>query len=253
MTSPEQSEARMPRMTLGEHLQELRRRLVWALIGLAVATAAMTVMARPILIWMQRPYQHAMEAVHRPAELTVLGLADGFSLYMNIALAAGVVVSAPWILYQLWMFVAAGLYPRERRFVRLAIPFSAGLFVVGAAFFFFAIAEPTTTILLNVSLWLGLQPMITLDSYVSFVLHMAIACGLVFQTPLAVCALAKAGVVSAPALSRYRRHVIVAVLILGGIVAPGPDVAGQLMLAVPMWLLYELGVLLARAMVFRRV
>ena len=101
------------------------------------------------------------------------------------------------------------------------------------------------------SVWLGLQPIITLDSYISFVLGMVLACGVIFQTPLVVLTLAKVGLVGSATLRRYRRHVIVAALLLGATLSP-PDIFSQMALALPMWLLFEVGVILAHLLVFRR-
>ena len=234
-----------PKMTLGEHLEELRQRLIKALAGLAIAMVATIatakIMITELLAW---PYNQVQIARGHPEEkLMVIGATTGFTIFFKVALIAGIVVAAPWIFYQLWMFVAAGLYKKERRYVKMTVPFSAALFVVGALFYLLVAAQPMMYFLFSFNDWMGIETKLTLDSHISLMTTMMLVFGLAFQTPLVVLILYKVGILAPETLKHYRRHVIVVILILAAVLTP-PDPTAQLLLAVPIYLLYELGMLL---------
>ena len=232
-----------PRMSLGEHLDELRRRIILSLLGLLVTTVAALALGSHLVEFFRLPYERAMEAVGHTPDLKVLGIADGFTTYLKMALIAAAVFASPWIFYQIWLFVAAGLHQKERRAVLCAVPFSAALFVAGTLFFMFVVAVPVMRFLIGINDWLGVETDLTFKSHVSFVARMVLVFGLAFQLPLVVLVLGMAGIVTGRALRRYRRHVIVGALIAAAILTP-PDPVSQLCLALPLWLLYELGVVL---------
>ncbi len=238
-------------MTLSEHLDELRRRLIYALAGLAAAMAVMAFATRRLLGELTRPFHAVMDPIDPDARLVVLEPTEAFLIYFRVALIAGLVVSAPWIAYHLWMFVAAGLYPREKRFVRRAVPFSAILFIAGAVFFLYVVSEPMLAFFVGFGSWMGVTPAITLSSHVRFMTRLMLVFGLGFQTPLVVLVLARVGLVTPRQLAHYRRHVIVGLLVFAAL-ATSPSPVDQILLAVPMWLLYELGVILAKISVRRR-
>ncbi|MHC4986314.1 MAG: twin-arginine translocase subunit TatC [Planctomycetota bacterium] len=231
------------RMALGDHLEELRRRLIYALLGLAVTLAAAIPMAKPIIDMLRHPYRRAMAAAEVEAKLSALKLSSGLTAYLEVVFVAALLLACPWVFYQIWKFVAAGLYEKERRAVLFAVPFSTGLFVAGAVFFIFVVAVPVMRFLLLFNKWLGLEMVITFASYIRFVAAMSLVFGLAFQTPLVVLVLGRVGIVSLEKLRHYRRHVVVALLIAAMVLTP-PDPISQLCLAVPMWVLYELGVVL---------
>lgn len=239
ITSPESR-----RMTLGEHLEDLRRRLIYAIIGLVVGMGISLFFGQQIIEVLKGPYVKVMEEFGLKPDLAVLDWTSSFTTYLKVSLICGLVVAAPWIFYQLWMFVSAGLYPRERRYVLFAVPFSAGLFVCGAAFFLFVMAPYVLRFLLGFTAWLGLTPVITLQSHIGFMTGMMLIFAVAFQTPLLVLLLVKIGAVPLKTFNKYRKHVIVAILIIAAIVTP-PDPFSQIALALPLWLLYELGILLA--------
>ena len=250
--SDENEQVDQTRMSLGEHLEELRRRLIYALVGLAAAACVGLAAAKWIIVALERPYRQAAEQLGRQdVGLTVLSIAGGLGVYMKVSLYFGLLLAGPWILYHLWAFVSAGLYRRERHVVWYTLPFIAVLFLGGAAFFYWLVAARVVRYLLQLSIWLELTPIVTLDNHVGFMLKMMLAFGLAFQTPLAVLLLAKVGLVDMRWLRGHRRHVIVAILVFAAFITP-PDALSMLALAVPMWALYELGVLLAHLLVFRR-
>ncbi len=233
-----------PRMTLGEHLEELRRRILYALAGLGVAMGLSLVFGKWLIRLLEHPYARAMGDRGLDGRLAVLSTTAAVGVYFRVCLIAGAVLASPWIFYQLWMFVSAGLYPREKRYVVYAVPLSVALFVGGAAFFLFVVAAPTLRFLIGFSDWLGVRPVVTLQEHIAFMTVMMLVFGLTFQTPMVVLVLAKMHLVTVRTLNKYHRHVIVVVVILAAVLTP-PDPVEQVLLAVPMILLYELGVLLA--------
>ncbi len=240
-----------PRMSLGDHLDELRRRIVFSLLGLLVTTVVALALGSSLVEFFRLPYERAMEAADRAPDLKVLGISDGFTTYLKMALIAAMVFASPWIFYQLWVFVAAGLHRRERRAVLCAVPFSAGLFVAGALFFMFVVAVPVMGFLSGINDWLGVETDLTFKSHVSFVARMVLVFGLAFQLPLVVLVLGMVGIVTGRALRKYRRHVIVGVLIAAAVLTP-PDPVSQLCLALPLWGLYEFGVVLVWLLVSKK-
>jgi sec-independent protein translocase protein TatC len=228
-------------MSLGDHLEELRIRILLALAGLAVGVVVSLFFGKWIIAFIQRPY---VEALGKEAHLQTLGPTQGFVSYVKIATISGLILTSPWVFYHLWMFVAAGLYPHERRYVRISVPFSAALFVAGAMFFIFAIAEFGLRFLTGVDKWIGLESNWTFPKYVSFITSLMLVFGIAFQTPLAIILLTKTGLVSIEALKRSRKYVVLVIVIVAAMATP-PDVYSQIALAVPLYLLYELGILLS--------
>lgn len=232
------------RMSVGEHLEELRRRILYALVGLAGGMVIGLIFAPDIVGMLKEPYVRGMEALGREGNLVVLEATSGLTNYLKVAFYSGLVLGSPWIFYQLWMFVAAGLHERERRYVRWAMPFCTLLFLGGAAFFLWVVSERILHYLLKLTEWLGMVPMITFENHISFMLRMMVVFGLAFQTPLVILVLVWTGLVDIKTLHHYRRHVIIAMMVFSAMFTP-PDAFSMAALAVPMWLLYELGVLLA--------
>lgn len=230
-------------MSLGDHLEELRARLILALLGLGIAMIVCIAFGKIIIEFVELPYVWAMG---REARLQSIAPADGFVSYMQITMIAGVVVSSPWIFYHLWQFIAAGLYPREKRYVYYAVPFSAGLFITGALFFVFVIAPVTLKflVLFNREV-LGVSSNFTFQNYVSFVATMMLVFGLAFQTPIAIFFLNKTGLVSVAALKRSRKYVFLGAVVLAAVATPGGDMFSLFALTIPIYVLFEVGILLS--------
>ncbi len=142
------------------------------------------------------------------------------------------------------MFVAAGLYENERRYVRIAVPFSTGLFVLGALFFLFVVAPLSLRFFLGFGHFIGVSPNWTFQKYISFVTILMLVFGLGFQTPIAIFVLNRTGLVSIQGLKKSRKYVIIAMFALAAIATP-PDVISQITLAIPLYALFELGILLS--------
>lgn len=301
-------------MSLGDHLEELRFRLIRALLGLGIGLIVGLVLGRSLIRFLEGPYHDATAKflfstglefqsdldkgvipeelrgefkdngtpisedatvlnksllwkgkrwvvsdsrgkywakvakdklrVYEEVPLMIIAVAAGFVSYVKIALVSGLVLSSPWVFYQIWMFIAAGLYPHERRYVYYAAPFSALLFICGALFFIVVVAPLTVGFLVkfNESV-LETRSQFTFQNYITFVSHLMLVFGLAFQTPTAIFFLNRTGLVSLQGLKKSRKFVILAIVIVAAMATP-PDVISQITLAVPLYILFELGILL---------
>ena len=229
-------------MSLGDHLEELRMRLIYALTGLVICAVIGFCFGPKIITLIEKPYTNVMG---QEARLQTLSPADGFISFIKIALITGLIISSPWVFYHIWMFVVTGLYPDEKRYVYLAAPFSAVLFISGALFFLFVVAPLTLNFLVKFNeKMLGVNSQFTFQNYMSFVTHLMLVFGMAFQTPTAIFFLNRTGLVSLNALTGSRKYVLLAVFVIAAMVTP-PDVISQITLGVPPYLLFELGILLS--------
>ncbi len=234
-------------MTLGDHLEELRMRVIYALMGLGAGLVAGFFLAKPIISWLQSPYLRVLPE----ATLQALSPSEGFLSYIKVAFITGLIITSPWVFYQIWMFIAAGLYPHEKKYVHLAVPFSAGLFIAGALFFITMIAPLTLRFLVVTNQWLNLASNFTFKEYISFISRLMLVFGVAFQTPTAIFFLNRLGIVSLAKLRSSRKFVILAFVILSAMATP-PDVVSQIALAGPLYALYELGILISQIAEKRR-
>ncbi len=201
------------------------------------------VYARTLNQWQTDPNNNTLEGDDRQ-QLIVLAPADSFTGYMKITLISGLILSSPWVFYQLWMFVAAGLYAHERRYVRIAVPFSTTLFILGALFFLFVVAPISLRFFLGFGDYIGVSSNWTFQKYISFIAILMLVFGIGFQTPIVIFVLNRIGLVSIKALKSSRKYVFIAVFAIAAFVTP-PDVVSQIMLAIPLYGLFEMGILLS--------
>jgi sec-independent protein translocase protein TatC len=183
--------------------------------------------------------------LHKPG-LTALTITEPFMVYFKVSLVLGLVLASPWIFYQLWSFVAAGLYPQERRLVHLFLPLSLGLFLGGVALCQFIVLPAGVSYLLSYYEWLDVEPGLRLSDWLHFALWMPVAFGLSFQTPLVMLALERIGLFSVAGYRNHRRLAIFLLALLAAVVSVTPDWFNMLALAAPLWVLYELGIVLCR-------
>ncbi|MHC4545228.1 MAG: twin-arginine translocase subunit TatC [Planctomycetota bacterium] len=183
--------------------------------------------------------------IYKLMPLQIIKVAAGIISYIKIALISGLLLSSPWVFYQLWMFVAAGLYPHEKKYVNIAAPFSAILFVCGAVFFIVVVAPLTLGFLVKFNeKILDVRSQFTFQDYIAFVSHLMLVFGLAFQTPSAIFFLNRTGLVSIRALNRSRKFIVLAIFIVAAMATP-PDWVSQVTLAIPLYFLFELGILLS--------
>jgi len=294
-------------MSLGDHLEELRARLIMALLALAIGIVICFSFGKYIIRFIQEPYTSVMASYTRKkyedpnklpltlpqvvltnliqglatdpnapqvdpnliqyvqavyaktlntwdgsssviaglntTRLMSLGPSDALLSYMKIAFITGLILTAPWVFYQIWMFVAAGLYSHEQKCVKTAIPFSAGLFMLGALFFLFIVAPLTLRFFLIFGDMIGVTCNWTFQKYISFVTTLMLVFGLAFQTPIAIFILNRTGLVSTRVLKSNRKYVLLGTFVIAAMATP-PDPLSQISLAIPLYGLYELGVVL---------
>ncbi len=294
-------------MSLGDHLEELRARLIMALLALGIGIVICFSFGKYIIKFIQEPYTSVMDSYWQRKyedpntlpptlpQLVLLNLIDGLSndpnapdvdpklvqyvqavytrtlndwadsptllsglsttqlmslgpsdallSYMKISFITGLILTAPWVFYQLWMFVAAGLYANEQKCIKTAIPFSAGLFILGALFFLFIVAPLTLRFFLGFGDLIGVTCNWTFQKYISFVTTLMLVFGLAFQTPIAIFILNRTGLVSTQVLKSSRKYVLLGVFVIAAVATP-PDPMSQVSLAIPLYGLFELGIVL---------
>ena len=220
-----------------EHLEELRKRIIWSLLFFAVAFWPCWAYYREIFHFLMVPL---LKVTPPGFKLSYLALSDPFILYFKMAALAAVFVSSPFLLYQIWTFVAPGLYRRERR---MALPFvlATTFFFLGGGAFGYYIAFPAAA---GFFLGIGkdLNAVITADTYFGFLMTVIFGLGLMFELPIFVLILAMLGVVTPKFLLKYFRHAIVIIFIIAAIITPTPDVVNLCIFAIPACGLYVLGI-----------
>jgi len=169
---------------------------------------------------------------------------ETITIYFMICMVSGLVLTSPWVFYQVWAFIAAGLYRHERHYVKKFLPFSLGLFLSGVFLCFFGVLPYTLQFLLQFNVWLGIEPTMRITDWMSFATILPLVFGVSFQTPLIMLFLERIGIVSADDFRAKRKIAIVVIVAAAAILTPGPDMFSQVMLAVPMVLLYELGLIM---------
>jgi len=319
----EQNTIEATRMSFGDHLDELRRCLIRALVGVALVAVFTFIFGRQILEIIFRPLWTVQFANGLQPNLQALAPTDAFTAYLKISTLSALILAMPWVLHQAWRFVASGLYIRERRFLRGVVWASSGLFIIGVMFLYFVVlplvlqffisfnrtfgpadlspttfqslllatdaAPPSDTQPINAAevavrrenpespkpgeFWINsttrrlmfqtqsgvfsvpleaasvsaaVQSQFAVNQYISFVLLLALAFGIAFETPIVVVFLAWSGLVPIETMSRSRRYVIMGVVVASAVLTPSADLLNQLLLAGPMYVLFELGLAVAR-------
>jgi sec-independent protein translocase protein TatC len=230
----------LPRMSFLEHLEELRRRLLVSVLAVAVGFLLSWWKAKEIFHLLQKP---VLQALPPGTKLAYTQLTEPFMLYVNLALIVGVFVASPVLLWQLWLFVAPGLYKHEKRWVAPFVVVSV-LFFVGGGLFGYAVGFPMVTKFL-VSTGTDFQPVLKIDDYLDLVAKVLLGMGIVFETPIFIFFLARMGVVTEKWLLQKFRYAVLVIFIIAALITPTPDIPTQCAFALPMCGLYLLGVLLA--------
>ena len=230
-------------LSLRDHLMELRKRLKWALIWLLLGFAGSYYWAQQIFHFLMLPVFAALpegeKALHFASSI------EPFLIYLKVGLYAGLFVASPFIFWQIWLFVAPGLYRRERRKI---VPFvvAATLFFLGGAVFCYVVILPPTFDFLIKNTGPNITPVLMMDQQLGLVMLLVLAFGIIFELPMILTLLAMMGVVDYKFLSKYRRHAIILNVIIAAFVTPTGDPFNLALMALPMMVCYELGVLGAR-------
>ena len=230
------------------HLIELRTRLLHSFIALLVIFICLFPWASDLYALLAQPL---LAKLPKGGQMIATDVTTPFFVPIKVALMTAFLIALPYILYQIWRFVAPGLYEHEKRLVVPLIATSMFLFVSGMAFAYFAVF-PVVFGFVTAAAPAGVAVMTDIDKYLSFVLSMFVAFGVTFQVPVAVVLLVKTKVVTPAKLREIRPYVVVAAFVAGAIFTP-PDVVSQCMLAFPLWLLYEAGIVVAGWLVVKEV
>jgi len=182
----------------------------------------------------------------RRPTLSTLSVTEAFIVYFKVSIYVGLILAAPWIFWQLWSFIAAGLYPNEKRLVHVYFPFSIGLFLLGVVICQFLVIPVAIDYLLSFNEWLNLEPDLRLNEWLSFAIMMPLIFGLAFQLPMVMFALYRVGIVDVDVYKKHRRIAMFLMAVLAVILSASPDVFSMMSLTVPLWLLYEVGILMCR-------
>jgi sec-independent protein translocase protein TatC len=230
--------AELPGMSLMQHLDELRKRIIRSAISLCVGFGVAWTFHDRFVGYIQAPLNRIGKT------LVFTHPMDPLNLDLQVSMVAGAILASPFVLYQVWMFIAPGLYQRERRFV---IPFmvaTVGLFLAGAGFGYFWVL-PSALQILIVNFGHNFTPMVTIEEYIGFFLSIILGLGISFELPILIFFLALFGIVSPRFLWKNIRYAILAVFIVAAIICPSPDVWTMCIYAVPMLVLYLVGILVA--------
>lgn len=229
------------------HLRELRDRIVKSLLAIAIGTAiGFWIVNSPTLFGETLPNLLIDQFVPSGVQLQFLGPAEGFVSYMRIALVIGIAIAIPVIIYQIVAFFAPGLLPYEKRILFTALPFVSELFLAGLTFGWFFTIPAALQFLLTYGESNRVETRPSFESFISIISTLLLWNGIIFELPALIFLLAWLGLVNVKMLARARRYAIVIIVVAAAIITPTGDPYNLLLLAIPMYLLYELGILLAR-------
>jgi len=223
-------------MSFFEHLEELRQRLLRAILGLLIATGICFYFSDDIYGWLAKPLTDTLRSLNLPDKLVYTNPIDPFNLYIKLSLVAGIFLSSPYILYQLWLFISPGLYRHEKRYVFPFVSLTSALFISGGLFAYKLAFPPALRFL--VQFGHRFQPFITIDQYLKLVTTIILGVGLVFEMPVIILLLSIFGIVTPKFLLKNIRYAVLVTAVLAAAIAPTPDLATVFILWIPMVGLY---------------
>jgi sec-independent protein translocase protein TatC len=227
-------------MTFLEHLEELRWRIIYSLIGIVIGTIIAWIFIDYLV-----DYVLLMPAKNSGSELQNLRPFGQLFLYMQVAIIVGLVISIPNVFYQFWRFIAPALHKNERKYILWIVIFSSVCFLIGIAFAYFVMLP----LALKFAAQFGsatIKNQFAIDEYMSIIISVMLAAGLVFELPMLSFFLSKLGILKPSFMKKYRKHAIVIIMIAAAILTPGTDPVSQIILAVPLVLLYEISILVSK-------
>jgi sec-independent protein translocase protein TatC len=240
LPSAKPAQEAMPAMSFLEHLEELRRRIIYSIVAVVIGFFACWGYADNIFGLMQRPIMEALKRNGMAEKLVYLSPTEPFNLYLKIGLLAGLFVTSPFVLYQVWMFISPGLYRNEKRYVLPFMFSTVGLFLAGGVFGYKLVYPAALDFLIGYGR--QFQPMITIHEYTDLFLTVIIGLGVVFELPILVFFLALMGVISAGWMWRNVRYSILVIFIIAAILTPTTDILNMCIFAAPMVGLYLLSI-----------
>jgi sec-independent protein translocase protein TatC len=244
----------MLRMSFMEHLEELRARIIRALYGLLVAFVFALVFAGKLWDIVSDPAVEALKHLHvDPPQLAQLTPMESFSIiWVKLPLLCSVFLASPWIVYQVWAFIAPGLYKKERNWALPFVLLTAGLFIGGGCFAYFLAFRYGLEFLLGIGMSNNVRPVVSITEYFDLFVNVTLGVALVFELPVLIFLLTLLHVLSPRFLMRHSRYAILIIVIVAAIITPTPDVFNLMLFAIPMCALYFVGVFASYLLVLRR-
>jgi sec-independent protein translocase protein TatC len=243
----------MLRMSFLEHLEELRSRIIKSLIGVGVAFVGSLLFSQQLWNIVRQPAAVALKSLGYPENLTQIEPMEVFNIiWFKLPVVCAIFLSCPWLLYQVWAFVSPGLYKKERRW---AVPFilsGAGLFIIGGLFAYFVVFRFGLTFLLGLGRDNYVVPMVTITEYFDLFVNVVLGVGLVFEMPVLIFFLTLLRIVTPGFLMNHSRYAILIIFIIAAVVTPTPDVFNLMLFALPMCLLFYVGIFASYLLVLRR-
>lgn len=235
--NPKHSDTPQDDYSLVEHLSELRKRIIYSLYAVVICMGAAWAFSEHIFEFVRMPIKDYLPN----GGLVFTAPTDKFMAYLKLSMLAGIIAACPVWIYNVWRFVEPGLYSKEKKYGRYFITFGVLLFLIGVSFAYFLVLPAAFKVLLNFGDKVD-TPMITISEYMSFFMTTILIFGASFEMPLILTILGLMGIVSSNGLRRVRRYAIVAISIVAAIFTP-PDVLSMLLLGIPLWILYEISIL----------
>ncbi|HKS82664.1 MAG TPA: twin-arginine translocase subunit TatC [Candidatus Acidoferrales bacterium] len=239
------------RMSFFDHLVELRTRLIRSLLGIGLGMVVGMFISQRVIDFISQPMTAALRANHLDQHLYYTSPAGYIGLYITLGLYLGIALAMPYVLYQIWLFVAPGLYKHERRAASGFIISSMVLFVCGVAFGYFLLLPQVLTFLVGFANQGPIKPLISINEYFELILVVLIGLGVIFELPVLIFILSLFGIVTPKFLLRNFRYAMLIITIVAAVVTPTPDATTMLIFMAPMVVLYFVGVLVSY-MVLRR-
>ncbi|MBV9506902.1 MAG: twin-arginine translocase subunit TatC [Acidobacteriia bacterium] len=244
----------MLRMSFLEHLEELRSRLIRAIIGIAVAFVLSLSFANPLWTVVSAPAVQALRTLGvNPPELSQITPMEAFNtIWVKLPLLCAAFIASPWVLYQVWAFISPGLYRRERRWAAPFILSSAGLFIMGGLFAYFVAFRYGLTFLLGIGMGNYVRPIVSISSYSDMFVNVILGVGLVFEIPVLIFFLTLLRIANPHFLLQHSRYAILAIFIIAAVITPTPDAFNMMLFATPMCLLFFVGIFASYLLVLNR-
>ncbi len=239
----EDEEEGMLRMSFMEHLEELRSRIIKALMGVGVAFFLSLIFANDLWRIVSAPAVDALTQLGFQDKLAQIKPMETFTtVWVKLPMLSAIFLASPWILYQVWAFIAPGLYKRERRWAAPFVISSAGLFILGGVFAYFVAFRYGLTFLLGIGRNINILPVVSITEYFDLFVNVMLGIGLVFELPILIFFLTLLRIVTPRFLMRNSRYAVLIIVVIAAVITPTPDVVNLMLFAVPMCLLYFVGV-----------
>lgn len=227
------------KMSMRQHLEELRRRILIVAVGFVATFIVGFFLSKPVIIYLQRA------EVAKGIEMNAFRVTDPFNIFMQMAFVIGIILVSPLILYQLWAFVSPGLRDNERKVTLTYIPLTVILFLAGVAFSYFILFPYVLHFMATLSHSLGINNVIGINEYFHFLLGLTLPFGFIFEMPILIMFLTRLGLITPHFLIKIRKYAYFILLIIAGLITP-PDVISQLIVMVPLAILYELSLVISK-------